>query len=330
MKTTPEFNSILEKRLAAVLSARAPVIAAFDTDFTRRRAAFAGFARANPGAVFLLQLGYEHETPELAAELAGHVASFCSDAQGSRVIALGNSERECDALRAAGVETRFIHQNCFLDERRYRPMGRRRPFDAAYIARLTPCKRHELIPPALASRLLLLGCATKIYDSEREYADMVYTRYAAARVVPVFSGAKVSEFLGLAKCGLVLSAREGASFCSSEYFLCGIPVVDTPALGGRSALYPDEYVRYVESTPDAVGAGVAHWVGNRPDPWKVRAAWLAKARVHREAFVQLMRELTGRTHGRPPHKLGIRTPHPAAAYSHAIQAYLWTKGLFMP
>ena len=330
MKTTPEFNSILEKRLAAVLSARAPVIAAFDTDFTRRRAAFAGFARANPGAVILLQLGYEHETPELAAELAGHISSFCAEAPGSRVIALGNSERECDSLRAAGVETRFIHQNCFLDERRYRPMGRRRPFDAAYIARLTPCKRHELIPPALAPRLLLLGCATKIYDSERTYADMVYTRYAAARVVPMFSGAKVSEFLGLAKCGLVLSAREGASFCSSEYFLCGIPVVDTPALGGRSALYPEEYVQYVDATPDAVGTGVGHWVRNRPDPWKVRAAWLAKARPHREAFARLMRELTGRTHGRPPHKLGIRTPHPAAAYSRAIQTYLWAKGLFMP
>ncbi|MBQ6011109.1 MAG: hypothetical protein IJL17_21445, partial [Kiritimatiellae bacterium] len=68
----------------------------------------------------------------------------------------------------------------------------------------------------------------------------------------------------------------------------------------------------------------------RPDPCKVRAAWLAKARPHREAFAQLMRELTGCAHGRPPHKLGLRTPHPAAAYSRAIQAYLWAKGIFMP
>ena len=330
MTLTNEFGKLLSTSCASVLNASPAVVAAYESDFEGNLPAFAGFAGANRGLVVLLQIGFEHETPELAAELAGHVASFCSDAPGSRVIALGNSERECDSLRAAGVEARFIHQNCFLDERRYRPMGRRRPYDAAYIARLTPCKRHELIPPTLAPRLLLLGCATKIYDSEREYADMVYTRYAAARVVPVFSGAKISEFLGQAKCGLVLSAREGASFCSSEYFLCGIPVVDTPALGGRSALYPDAYVRYVESTPDAVGAGVEHWVANRPDPWKVRAAWLAKARVHREAFAQLMRELTGRAPGRTPHKLGIRTPHPAAAYSRAIQAYLWTKGLFMP
>lgn len=330
MNVTPEFASILEKRQASALSVRPPVVAAFDTDFTRQRTAFAGFARANPGTVILLQLGYEHETPARAADLAEHVASFRADAPGVRVLALGNSERECASLRAAGVEARFIHQNCFLDERRYRPMGRRRPFDAAYIARLTPCKRHELVPPELAPRLLLLGCATKIYDSERPYADMVYARYAAARIVPVFSGAKVSGLLGQAKCGLVLSAREGASFCSSEYFLCGLPVVDTPALGGRNALYPDEYVRYVEASPDAVGAGIGHWARNRPDPWKVRAAWLAKAAPHRAAYRELMRELAGRDPGRPPHKLGIRTPHPAAACSRAIQAYLWAKGLSMP
>ena len=328
MNVTPEFRPILESRLASVLSARPPVVAAFDSDLVRRRAAFAAFARANSGAVFLLQLGYEHETPELAAELAGHVAAFCADAPGTRVIALGNSARECDSLRAAGVEARFVHQNCFLDERRYRPMGRRRPFDAAYIARFTPCKRHELVPVDMAPRLLLLGCFT--YDSERAYADMIHARYASARMVGEFSGARVSELLGLAKCGLVLSAREGASFCSSEYLLCGIPVVDTPALGGRSVLYPEEYVRYVDATPDAVGEGVGHWVQNRPDPWKIRSAWLAKARPHREAFGQLMRELTGRAHGHPPHKLGLRTPHPAAAYSRAIQAYLWAKGIFMP
>lgn len=321
-------ENILKQNDAVLLSRHPHVLATFDLTFCQKAEVFAAFARANRDTVVLLQLGYEHETPDLAAELADHVSSFCADAPEARVIVLGNSARECDSLRAVGVEARFIHQNCFLDERRYRPMGRRRPFDAAYIARLTPCKRHELIPEGIAPRLLLLGCSS--YDFEREYADMVYTRYAAAQMVQIFSGARVSEFLGQAKCGLALSAREGASFCSSEYLLCGLPVVDTPALGGRSVLYPEEYVQYVDAAPDAVGAGIDHWIGNRPDPWKVRAAWLAKATPHREAFVRLMRELTGRAYGRPPHKLGLRTPHPAAAYSRAIQMYLWAKGRFMP
>ena len=33
-----------------------------------------------------------------------------------------------------------------------------------------------------------------------------------------------------------------------------------------------------------------------------------------------MRELAGRDPGRPPHKLGLRTPHPGALHTRAIQA----------
>ena len=320
-------NDILRQHSASLLSKKPAVLAAFDVDFERKFDAFVAFARANRGVVVLLQLGYEHETPELASHLGVVVKRFVDAVPCSRVIAMGNSEKECSALEAVGVETRLIHQNCFLDERRYRPMGRSRPFDAAYIARLTPCKRHELIPPKLASKLLLMGCATKIYDSERAYADMVYTRYAAARIVPTFSGARISEYLARAKCGLVLSAREGASFCSSEYFLCGLPVVDTPALGGRSVLYPEEFVQSVDSTPESVGLGVEHWVRTRPNPWLVRAAWLEKARPHREAFAALMHELTGRNCSRPPHKLALRTPHPDIFHSFAIQSYLAVKAI---
>lgn len=322
MKKPAGIAALVESRIAAVLSDRPPVVAAFDVDFSRRLEAFAAFARGNPGATVLLQLGYEHETPELAAKLGEAVRRFLDAAPGSRVIAMANSPKEKASLETAGVEARFIHQNCFLDERRYRPMGRKRPYDAAYIARLTPCKRHELMPTEIADRLLLMGCATKIYDSERGYADMVYSRYSAARIMPTFSGARISEYLGMAKCGLVLSAREGASFCSSEYLLCGLPVVDTPALGGRSTLYPEEFVRYVDSTPDSVAEGISHWVRERPSPWKVRAAWMDKAASHREAFRRLMHELTGRRIGRPLHKLGLRTPHPGGMHSLAIQAYL--------
>ena len=325
MENKPDIAALAERRSVAVLCRRPAVLAAFDVDFERNLDAFVAFANANPGTVVLLQLGYEHETPALAAALAATVARFSAAAPSARTIAMANCEKERASLEAAGVETRFIHQNCFLDERRYRPMGRSRPCDAAYIARLTPCKRHELMPGE--AKLLLMGCATKIYDSERDYANMVYSQYAAAKIIPVFSGARISEYLALAKCGLVLSAREGASFCSSEYFLCGLPVVDTPALGGRSALYPEDFVVYVDPTREAVAKGIARWRDERPDPWKIREAWLDMAAPHREKFVRLMKELAGRSFGRPPHKLALRTPHPGALYSRAIASYLAAKSL---
>ncbi|MBR6021586.1 MAG: hypothetical protein IK066_04125 [Kiritimatiellae bacterium] len=328
MQVPETFQSLL-KRHHAWLACRTPrpVVAAYESDFAKNADAFAAFGKANRGTAILLQLGYEHETPALAEQLAGTVAKFLGDVPDARVVVLCNSPGECASLGAHGVETRLVNQNCFLDERRYRPLAsKERPYDAAYLARLTPCKRHELVPEELAPKLLLLGCSVVVYSRERPYAEMVYRRYAAARTVGSFRGASLSEWLAKAKCGLALSDREGACFASSEYFLCGLPVVDTPSLGGRDVLYPGEFVRRVEATPEAVGEGVAHWAAHPQDPRDVRAAWLEKAEAHREAYRELMRELTGRTPPRPAHKLGLRTPHPDRLHTLAIEAYLWAKG----
>ena len=176
----------------------------------------------------------------------------------------------------------------------------------------------------MSHKILLMG--TFAYKSEHEYSDMVHRRYAMAKWVPSFSGAKISGLLGQARCGLILSAREGASFCSSEYLLCGLPIVDTPAIGGRSVLYPEEYVRFVDPTCEAVGAGVEYWATHPVDPMRIRAAWLEKAKPHRAEYRKLMRELTGNVPAFP-HKLGLRTPHPGALYSFAIRMYLATQWL---
>lgn len=322
----PTLRSMLSARSACLLSRRPAVVGAYDVDFVRRREVFDGFARANPGAAVLLQLGWECGTPESVARLATAVEAFRAAAPGARLVVLANAESECAALGRAGVEVRWVQHNAFLDERRYRPLGgAAKPYDAAYIARLTPFKRHGLLPAELAGRLLFLGAGVR--PSDRAYAAEIHAKYAASRWIPAFSGAKVSLFLAQAKCGLALSAVEGACFASGEYFLCGLPVVDTPALGGRDALYPMEFVRRVEASPEAVGEGIAHWAAHRPDPWKVRAAFLAKVAPHRERFRVLMRELTGRDCGRPLHKFGLRTPRPGILPTLAVQAWLWLEGM---
>ena len=154
MTLTNDFKKLLSTNCAAVLNARPAVVAAYESDFEGNLPAFAGLAAANRGLVALLQIGFEHETPEPAAKLAAAVSRFREMSPESRVIVLCNCEGEVSALGGLGVETRLIHQNCFLDERRFRPMGGRdRPYDAAYIARLTPFKRHShtwrRCPPAM-------------------------------------------------------------------------------------------------------------------------------------------------------------------------------------
>ncbi|MBR6374093.1 MAG: hypothetical protein IKS20_13015, partial [Victivallales bacterium] len=166
------------------------------------------FCRSNPNTLILLQIGFEHENQEPAAHLGKLITEFLVSADcKAQIIVLCNSEIEKQTIHAYGAETCFANHNIFLDERRYRPFYGKRPFDAAYIARLTPFKRHGLLPTELAPKLLLLGA--NVRKEEREYADGIHQKYPAATWIPFFSGARVSEYLAKAKCGLALSASEG-------------------------------------------------------------------------------------------------------------------------
>lgn len=326
MEIAPSFEKLLhENRVALLLTKPRCVLTAFEFDFEKFKDDFTVFCRSNPNTLILLQIGFEHETPEPAAHLGKLVTEFLASADGKpQIIVLCNNENENQTIHAHGADTRFINQNVFLDERRYRPFYGKRPFDAAYIARLTPFKRHGLLPTELAPKLLLLGA--NVRKEEQDYAETIHQKYAKSTWIPFFSGARISEYLAKAKCGLALSASEGACFASAEYFLCGLPLVNTPALGGRDILFPNDFVKNVEANPEAIAEGIAFWVANPPDPDKIRAAWLDKAKPHREAFHKLMRELTGRTFP-IPHKLGIRTPHPGRVYSLVIQCYLMFRSL---
>ena len=324
MIVSTSFEKLLrEKRIALLLSSPRCVLVSFENDFEKFKDDFMVFCRSNPNTLILLQIGFEHETEEPAAHLGKFITEFLASADGKpQIIVLCNCDNEKQAIHAYGAETCLINHNIFLDERRYCPFYGKRPYDAAYIARLTPFKRHGLLPTELAPKLLLLGANER--KEEREYAEGIRQKYSESTWIPFFSGARVSEYLAKAKCGLALSASEGACFASSEYFLCGLPVVDTPALGGRNVLYPDEYVKVVEPNPEAIAEGIAYWAANPPDPDKVRAAWLDKVKPYRDEFLKLMFELTGRSFP-IPHKLGIRTPHPGQAYSIAIKFYLFVK-----
>lgn len=56
--------------------------------------------------------------------------------------------------------------------------------------------------------------------------------------------------------GGIFSATEGACYASTEYLLCGLPVVSTASSGGRDIWYTPNNSIIVEATESAVAAGV--------------------------------------------------------------------------
>jgi glycosyltransferase involved in cell wall biosynthesis len=62
----------------------------------------------------------------------------------------------------------------------------------------------------------------------------------------------VNVLLNRARCGLILSAEEGANYASTQYLLAGLPVITTASIGGREAFFDERYTFHVDSDSASV------------------------------------------------------------------------------
>ena len=129
------------------------------------------------------------------------------------------------------------------------------------------------------------------------YRCLSYVNYTQDGGHRRLGAAGVRRVLSRSRCGLLLSAAEGATNATMEYFLCGIPLVTTPAEGGREVMYDPRHVAVVEPDPAAVEAAVAAFQVHAPDPLEIRAAALARARPHRARLIAWLSQIAGRDLG---------------------------------
>ena len=276
------------------------IIAAFEMDFLRNLNAFEKSLGTGEKFTVLLQLGWSAEVPEVVEEIKLRLAEAHELFPEGRIIFLANASEEVGILHEF-AEVYLAQHNAFLDPARY-PLAKKevRKFDAIYIARITPFKRHELAEKV--SKLHLIGSYS---EPEREYFKQTISKFSHAvwsRKIPsFFIGRKITE----AACGLALSAVEGAMFACGEYTLCGIPVVNTRNLGGRDTLLPDFAVRTVEADADKVAEAVSYWVDNPIEPEAIREAFLKLAFPQKAMIQDLLNSIAGKKVFLP-HKLNIR------------------------
>ncbi len=292
--------NVLDCLPAYILNHSPKIIAAFEMDFLRNLSAFQKAIPQGEKFTMLLQLGWSAELPEVASELQTRLAEAKNAFPEARFIILANSAKETEIIRAFN-EVYLAQHNAFLDPSRY-PSAKmnKRKFDALYIARITPFKRHYLAEKI--NNLHLIGSYS---EKEKEYFEETLKKFPDAvwsqKVPSFFIGRKICE----AACGLALSAIEGAMFSCGEYSLCGVPVVNTRNLGGRDTLLPDFAVRYAEDTAESVAENVEYWVKNPIDPQDIRAAFIQAASAQKAEVQDLLNSIAGKP-VRLPHKLNIR------------------------
>lgn len=205
-----------------------------------------------------------------------------------RVIYLSNTEEMHRMRRRLGLDSHFVNMGAFVDETKFVPIDADKRYDAAMISRFSWLNGDQLKRHHLAAKVESLALLDPIHGSESAF----YRGHYAARPNCHFINdcrlqpAQVARVLAQSHCGLILSPLEGACRASSEYLLCGLPVVSTRSRGGRDVWYDDENSIIVEPDPDAVAEAVVSLVGARRDPVQIRARYLQRAAVFRERLIE--------------------------------------------
>jgi len=181
-----------------------------------------------------------------------------------------------------GFKGEIINHNCFLDENLFGITKQEKIYDAIYTARRAPFKRHYLAGN-VENLALIAGNNSGL--STDELPPHVYINEKH------LSSAEVIQKLGQSKVGLLLSEFEGACYSSSEYLLCGIPVVSTISFGGRDVWYNSYNSIICEPTQESVAAAVKKLASLNRDPHRIRDMHIVQAKKMRSKFIGILNEI---------------------------------------
>jgi glycosyltransferase involved in cell wall biosynthesis len=209
-----------------------------------------------------------------------------------RVVWLANSPAELrngERERCASV---FVNHNCFINERRFpllTPAARPR-FDAVINANAGVWKRHYL-----ARDVPSLAYITYSKDENGGMKWPVDTFEPAWRNERYLDENERLEIYGDSCCGLTLSACEGANYATTEYLLCGLPVVSSHSLGGRDVWLTPSNSTICDPTYEAVAGAVATWRRRHDDGATDHAAirehCVQQMLEHRDRFVTTLQRV---------------------------------------
>ena len=213
-----------------------------------------------------------------------------------KIIFLLNDIHELKEFKKYSIPCFFIHQNSFVDKNIFKPINTNKRYDIIYNSRLHPMKRHYLLREceslALITPYLLkidhkiisyLNVLKKIipnadilnYDNPKSITD-----FDVRDNFPQLDPLRVNKINNLAKVGVILSAKEGASYATIEYLLSGLPVVSTINIGGRNHFLDKRFCRIVRSNPKSIKTAVKDLIESNIPSQFIRSETIKKMIPH--------------------------------------------------
>ena len=255
----------------------------------------------NKPAYFICTWQWHTEEPRHADFVRQIEQDLLREYPNFKFIHLGNTLRQVETFRKYELNTIFCNQNCFLDERIFKPLpDTEKKYDAVYDARIIEFKRHFLA--AEIKNLALIYAQTYSLEFDADYIiktkqslrEAHYLNFLKSDKFQHMEMEEINKALNESRVGLCLSPVEGAMYASAQYLLSGLPVVSTPSLGGRDVFFDDRYVAIVEADPKAVKRGVEDLISRNFSPDFIRQNTLEKMKAHRQRFIRLVQDIYDR------------------------------------
>lgn len=224
---------------------------------------------------FFVVLGWNF-SEHLARHAAYTIEKFKLDK--NKIFILYNSPEEEVIGQNFKLNGFIMNHNALLDIDILKPLNTKKKYNALYIARPVQFKRHYL-----ASKISKLALAAGGNLHKDEEASLPRHINQGSKF---YSKTELAQLINQSHCGLALSAEEGACYSSSEYLLCGVPVVSTESVGGRDVWYNESNSIICKDNADAVAQAVALAANAEWDARLIRRLHLEQAMSYRKVLIE--------------------------------------------
>jgi len=142
------------------------------------------------------------------------------------------SNIEVDICNKLNLSSILCNNNSFLDENIFKIHQNDKIYNAVMNCRPEGWKR-----PYLAEKINNLAILKGYNFVKNDYYDLNQLNPSYINNDKRLSPSEVANVYSKSYVGLIFSEQEGACYSSSEYLLCGLPVISTKSTGGRDFWY---------------------------------------------------------------------------------------------
>ena len=165
----------------------------------------------------------------------------------NNIIFMCPSNIEIEICNKLNLRCILCNHNAFLDINVFKIQNNNKIYDAVMNCRPEGWKR-----PYFAEKISKLAILKGYNIRKNDYYDLTLLNPDYINNNIRLSPLEVSNIYSKSHIGLIFSEEEGACYSSSEYLLCGLPVISTESKGGRDFWYNDKNSIICEENSESV------------------------------------------------------------------------------